>query len=60
MKNEESYFMGTPEFSTGVLKRLIEDETVGSDLPLSTQPDRAVGRRKLITPTPVKGGRIGA
>ena len=46
-------FMGTPEFSTGVLKRLIEDETV-EVIAVVTQPDRAVGRKKIITPTPVK------
>ena len=34
-------FMGTPEFSTGVLKRLIEDETV-EVIAVVTQPDRAV------------------
>lgn len=46
-------FMGTPEFSTGVLKRLIEDEAV-EVIAVVTQPDRAVGRKKIITPTPVK------
>ena len=46
-------FMGTPEFSTGVLKRLIEDDTV-EVIAVVTQPDRAVGRKKIITPTPVK------
>ena len=45
--------MGTPEFSTGVLKRLIDDETV-EVIAVVTQPDRAVGRKKVITPTPVK------
>ena len=46
-------FMGTPEFSTGVLKRLIEEKTV-EVIAVVTQPDRAVGRKKIITPTPVK------
>lgn len=46
-------FMGTPDFSTGVLKRLIDDETV-EVIAVVTQPDRAVGRKKVITPTPVK------
>ena len=46
-------FMGTPEFSTGVLKRLIDDETV-EVIAVVTQPDRAIGRKKVITPTPVK------
>ncbi len=45
-------FMGTPDFSVPVLRRLIEDgyEVVG----VVTQPDRPVGRKKVLTPTPVK------
>ncbi len=45
-------FMGTPDFSVPILKRLIEDgyEIVG----VVTQPDRPKGRKKEITPPPVK------
>lgn len=45
-------FMGTPDFSVPVLRRLIEDgyNIVG----VVTQPDRPVGRKKVMTPTPVK------
>ncbi|RXI98060.1 methionyl-tRNA formyltransferase [Anaerobacillus alkaliphilus] len=45
-------FMGTPDFSVPVLKRLIEDgyEVVG----VVTQPDRPKGRKKELTPPPVK------
>ncbi|ABS22754.1 methionyl-tRNA formyltransferase [Bacillus cytotoxicus] len=45
-------FMGTPDFSVPVLRRLIEDgyDVVG----VVTQPDRPVGRKKVMTPTPVK------
>ncbi len=45
-------FMGTPDFSVPVLKRLIEDgyEIVG----VVTQPDRPKGRKKELTPPPVK------
>lgn len=45
-------FMGTPDFSVPVLRRLIEDgyEIVG----VVTQPDRPKGRKKELTPPPVK------
>ncbi|WNF35509.1 methionyl-tRNA formyltransferase [Bacillaceae bacterium IKA-2] len=45
-------FMGTPDFSVPVLKRLIEEgyEIVG----VVTQPDRPKGRKKQLTPPPVK------
>ncbi|MGN4942831.1 methionyl-tRNA formyltransferase [Bacillus cereus group sp. MYBK104-1] len=45
-------FMGTPDFSVPVLRRLIEDgyDVIG----VVTQPDRPVGRKKVLTPTPVK------
>lgn len=45
-------FMGTPDFSVPVLRRLIEDgyEVVG----VVTQPDRPVGRKRILTPPPVK------
>ncbi len=45
-------FMGTPDFSVPILKRLIEDgyQIVG----VVTQPDRPKGRKKELTPPPVK------
>lgn len=46
-------FMGTPDFSVEVLEGLVNDanlEVVG----VVTQPDRPVGRRKVLKPTPVK------
>ena len=45
-------FMGTPDFSVPVLETIIKDgyEVVG----VVTQPDRPVGRKRLLTPTPVK------
>lgn len=44
--------MGTPAFSVPVLEGLIE---AGYDLlAVVTQPDRPVGRKKVITPPPVK------
>lgn len=45
-------FMGTPEFSVPILT-MLHDE--GYDiLAVATQPDRPVGRKKVLTPTPVK------
>lgn len=45
-------FMGTPDFSVPVLRKIIED---GYDvIAVVTQPDRPVGRKKILTPPPVK------
>ncbi|MBX5318029.1 methionyl-tRNA formyltransferase [Staphylococcus caprae] len=44
-------FMGTPDFSTKVLEMLIAEHEV---IAVVTQPDRPVGRKKLLTPPPVK------
>ncbi|HFH9837527.1 TPA: methionyl-tRNA formyltransferase [Streptococcus suis] len=46
-------FMGTPAFSATVLKGLLADEKYDI-LAVVTQPDRAVGRKKVIQMTPVK------
>ncbi|MDZ5474392.1 methionyl-tRNA formyltransferase [Bacillus sp. 31A1R] len=45
-------FMGTPDFSVPVLRQLLTDgyDVVG----VVTQPDRPVGRKKVLTPPPVK------
>ncbi|AZU61472.1 methionyl-tRNA formyltransferase [Neobacillus mesonae] len=45
-------FMGTPDFSVSVLQQIIHDgyEIIG----VVTQPDRPVGRKKVLTPPPVK------
>lgn len=45
-------FMGTPDFSVPVLNQILEDgyEVIG----VVTQPDRPVGRKKKLTPPPVK------
>lgn len=45
-------FMGTPDFSVPVLKRIIDEgyEVIA----VVTQPDRPVGRKKVLTPPPVK------
>ncbi|MBO5908500.1 MAG: methionyl-tRNA formyltransferase, partial [Clostridia bacterium] len=45
-------FMGTPDFSVPTLKALYEsNHTV---LGVFTQPDKAVGRKQIITPPAVK------
>ncbi|PSL42205.1 methionyl-tRNA formyltransferase [Planomicrobium soli] len=45
-------FMGTPAFSAPILRMLVEEgyEVIS----VVTQPDRPVGRKKVMTPTPVK------
>ena len=45
-------FMGTPEFAVPCLQKLIDcgHEVTG----VFTQPDKAVGRKQIITPPPVK------
>lgn len=45
-------FMGTPDFAVPILRRLIED---GYEVAaVVTQPDRPVGRKRTLTPPPVK------
>lgn len=45
-------FMGTPDFSVPVLRQIISEgyEVIA----VVTQPDRPVGRKKVLTPPPVK------
>lgn len=51
MKDLRVVFMGTPEFSVPVLKMLIENTNV---VLVVTQPDSVVGRKKILTPSPIK------
>lgn len=51
MKDLKVIFMGTPEFSVPVLKTLIENTDVKL---VVTQPDAYVGRKKILTPSPIK------
>ncbi|MEK5102360.1 methionyl-tRNA formyltransferase [Cytobacillus sp. FSL M8-0252] len=45
-------FMGTPDFSVPVLRSVIQ---AGYEvIAVVTQPDRPVGRKKVLTPSPVK------
>lgn len=46
-------FMGTPSYADEILKRLIEDVEINV-VAVYTQPDKPVGRKKVLTPPPVK------
>ncbi len=46
-------YMGTPHYAREILGTLIEAEDMEVSLVL-TQPDRPVGRKKVLTPPPVK------
>jgi methionyl-tRNA formyltransferase len=52
MNNHRIVFMGTPDFAVSMLKALIDAQyqIVG----VVSQPDRPVGRKKTIEPTPTK------
>lgn len=45
-------FMGTPEFSVPILEALIASQY--QVIAVVTQPDRLVGRKRMLTPPPVK------
>lgn len=45
-------FMGTPDFSVGVLQKLLASDY--EVVQVVTQPDRPKGRKKIPTPSPVK------
>ena len=51
MNDKKIVFMGTPKFAVPILEMLIEN--YGVDLVI-TQPDKKVGRKKVLTPPPVK------
>jgi len=51
MKDKKVVFMGTPDFAVPVLERLIN---LGEVVLVVTQPDKEVGRKKVITKSPVK------
>jgi len=53
MKPLKLVYFGTPEFSAQILKSLITDHQSISVRAVVTQPDKPVGRKKIITPSPV-------
>jgi methionyl-tRNA formyltransferase len=46
-------FMGTPDYASRILERLIAEESI-EIVAAYTQPDKPVGRKKVMTPPPVK------
>jgi len=46
-------YMGTPHYAREILKTLIDADDMDVSMVL-TQPDRPVGRKKILTPPPVK------
>ena len=51
MKDLKVIFMGTPDFAVPVLQKLIENTQV---VLVVTQPDKLVGRKQVLTPSPIK------
>ena len=51
MKDKRVVFMGTPLYSVPVLEMLIKNTNV---VGVVTQPDKEVGRKRILTPCPVK------
>ena len=50
-------YFGSPDFSADFLERLITDTTINQLIEVKlvvTQPDQKVGRKQILTPTPVK------
>jgi len=45
--------MGTPDYASTILETLIKDEEINVQC-VYTQPDKPVGRKKILTPPPVK------
>jgi len=46
-------FMGTPDYAEAILKSMIEDDSIDV-VAVYTQPDKPVGRKKVMTPPVVK------
>jgi len=46
-------FMGTPDYAQKILEKLIETKGMNV-VAVYTQPDKPVGRKKILTPPPVK------
>lgn len=51
MKDVRIVFMGTPDFAVPVFKALAENYNV---VAVVTQPDKKVGRKQVLTPSPIK------
>jgi methionyl-tRNA formyltransferase len=53
IKPIRTIFMGTPDFAVPSLGALINDEEFNV-IAVVTQPDKKIGRKQILTPTPVK------
>ena len=51
MKDVRIVFMGTPDFAVPIFKALAENYNV---VAVVTQPDKKVGRKQILTPSPIK------
>lgn len=51
MKDKNVIFMGTPDFAVPILKTLIKNTNV---IMVVTQPDKETGRKRILTPSPIK------
>lgn len=49
--NIKTIFMGTPDFAVPILEALMQKTDV---ILVVTQPDKEVGRKKVLTPSPIK------
>ena len=48
-------YFGTPDFSARLLEKILDDKEIPVEVRLIvTQPDKKVGRKQIITPSPVK------
>jgi len=57
MKKLTIAYFGSPDFSADFLEKLITDITINQLIEVKlvvTQPDQKVGRKQILTPTPVK------
>lgn len=52
MFNQKIVFLGTPEFAACILQGLLDAHY--NVIAVITQPDKEIGRKKVLTPTPVK------
>ena len=52
-------FMGTPDYADKILQRVIAEENI-EVVAVYTQPDKPVGRKKVLTPPPVKTTALSA
>ena len=52
MKKEKIVFFGTPNFASNILQGLIDNGY--NVIAVVSQPDKPVGRKKILMPTPVK------